>query len=104
MTDINAIDVIESRYQHFRETLTVSARQVLLEVEKTPRQKWMTAPILQKIEQRRFAKGNVALYNLLDKEIRQDCETTKETMSTEQCQVIEQLDGVHKSKYNHGEG
>ena len=70
MTGINAIEDIETRYQHFRETLRESAQQVLPEVE---RKKWMTAPILQKMEQRRLAKGNVALYNLLDREIRQDC-------------------------------
>ena len=63
MTGINAIEDIETRYQYFRESLTESAQQVLPEVERTARQKWMTAPILQKMEQRRLAKGNVALYN-----------------------------------------
>ena len=53
------------------------------------------------MEQRRLAKRNVALYNLLDSEIRQDCRTEKETMLTEQCQVIEQLDAVHKSNFMH---
>ena len=57
----------------------------------------MTAPILQKMKQRRLAKGNAALYNLLDREIRQDCRTANETMLTEQCEVIEQLDAAHKS-------
>ena len=97
MTGINAIDDIEARYQHFRETLTESAQQVLPEVERAARQKWMTARILQMMEQRRLAKGNVVLYNLLDRAIRQDRRTAKETMLTEQCQVIEQLDVAHKS-------
>ena len=97
MTGINAIYDIEARYQHFQETLTESAQQVLLEVERTARQKWITAPILQKMEQRRLAKGKAALYNLRDREIKQDCRTAKETMLTEQCQVIEQLDAAHKS-------
>ena len=61
----------------------------------------MTATILQKMDQRRLAKGNVALYNLLDREIRQDCRTAKETNLTEQCQVIEQLDAAHKSNLMH---
>ena len=47
---INAIDDIKARYQHFRETLTESVQQVLPEVERTARQKCMTAPILQKVE------------------------------------------------------
>ena len=99
----NAIDDIIARYQHFRETLTESVQQVLPEVERTARQKWMTAPILQKVEQRRLAIGNVTLYNLLDREIRQDCRTAKETMLTEQCQVIEQLDDAHKSNLMHSQ-
>ena len=49
MADINAINDIEARYQHFRETLTESAQKVLPEVEKTVRQKLMTSPILQKM-------------------------------------------------------
>ena len=72
MTGTNTTDDIEARYHHFRETLTESAQQVLPEVERTARQKWMTAPILQKIEQRRHAKGNAVLYNMLHREIRQD--------------------------------
>ena len=63
----------------------------------------MTEPILQKMEQRRLAKGNVALYNLLDREIRQDCKIAKDTMLTEQCQVIEQLDAAHKSNLMHSQ-
>ena len=101
MTGINAIYDIEARYQHFRETLTESAQQVLPEVERTARHKWMTAPMPQKMEQRRLANGNVALYNMLDREIRQDCRTANETMLTEQCQVIEQLDAAHKSNFLH---
>ena len=85
MTGINVIDDIEARYQHFRETLTESAQQVLLEVDRTARHTWMTAPILQKMEQRRLAKGNIAFYNLLDIKIIQDCRTVKETMLTEKC-------------------
>ena len=71
------------------------------EVDRTAIQKWMTAPILQKIEQRRLTKGNIALYNLLDREFRQDCRTALETMLTEQCQVIEQLDAAHKRNLVH---
>ena len=101
MTCINAIDDIEARYQNFQETLMEYAQQVLPEVERTARQKWVTASILQKMGQRRLAKGNVARSNLLDREIRQDCRTAKETMLTEQCHVIEQLDVAHKISIMH---
>ena len=103
MAAINAIYDIDAQYQHFPESLTESAQQVLPELERTTRQKWKTAPILQKMEQRRLAKGNVDLYNLLDREIRQDFRTAKETMLTEQCQVIEQLDAAHKSNLMHSQ-
>ena len=83
--------------------MTESAQPVLPEVERTARQKWITAPTLQKMEQRRLTKGNVALYNLLDRLIKQDCRTAKETMLTEQCQVIEQLDAAHKSNLMHSQ-
>ena len=49
MAGINLIYDIEARYQHFRETLTESTQQVLPQVERTTRQKWMTSPILRKI-------------------------------------------------------
>ena len=55
------------------------------------------------MEQMRLAKWNVAHYNLLDREIRQDCRTAKETMLTEQCQAIEQLDTAHKSNLMHSQ-
>ena len=103
MSGINAIDNIEAQYQHFRETLTESAQQVLPEVERSARQKWMTSPILQKMKHRRLAKGNVVLYNLLDRDIRQECRTANETMLTEQCQVIEQLYAAHKSNHMHSQ-
>ena len=79
MAGINAIDDIPT----FPGALTESAQQVLSEVERTVRQNWMTAHILQKMEQWRHANGNVALYNWPDIEIRQDCRTAKETILTE---------------------
>ena len=61
----------------------------------------MTAPILQKMNQRRLAKGDDDLYNLLHKEIKQDCIEAKEVWLNEQCQLIEQLDAAHKTNLMH---
>ena len=61
----------------------------------------MTAPILQKMDQRRLAKGNEPLYNLLDREIRQECKAAKKNMLAAQCDVIEQLDTTHKTNLMH---
>ena len=56
MEGINTIDNVEDRYIKFRNTLTESAQQVLPDVDRTSKQKWMTAPILQKMNQRRLLK------------------------------------------------
>ena len=67
MEGINTIDIVEDRYIKFRNALTEPAQQVLPDVDRTAKQKWMTAPILQKMNQRRLAKGDNDLYNLLHK-------------------------------------
>ena len=61
----------------------------------------MTAPILQKINQRRLAKGDDDIYNLLHKEIKQACIEAKEARLNEQCQLIEQLDAALKTNLMH---
>ena len=61
----------------------------------------MTALILQKMDHGRLAKGNDALYNLLDREIRQECKATKESMLAAQCDVIEQLNSAHQTNLMH---
>ena len=76
---------MEDRYDHFRDALTESTRKV----EKTAKQKLMTDPILRKMDQRRLATGNDALYNSLDRGIRQECIETKKNLLTEQCKLIE---------------
>ena len=46
-------------------------------------------------DQRRFSKGNEALYYLLDRDIRPECNAAKENMLATQCDLIEQLDVAH---------
>ena len=86
---------------HIRNVLTESAQQVLPDVDRTAKQKWMTAPILQKMNHRLLAKGDDDLYNLLHKEIKQACIEAKEARLNEQCQLIEQLDAAHKTNLIH---
>ena len=61
----------------------------------------MTDPILQKMNQRRLAKGDDDLYNMLHKEIKQACIEAKEAWLNEQCQLIEQLDAAQKTNPMH---
>ena len=101
MEGINTIDNVDDRYIKFRNALTESAQQVLPDVDRTSKQKWMTAPILHKMNQRRLDKGDDDLYNLLHKEIKQACIETKEARLNEQCQLIDQLDAAHKTNLMH---
>ena len=101
MKGINTIDNVEDRYIKFRNALTESAQQVLPDVDRTAKQKWMTAPILHKMNQRRLVKGDNDLYNLLHKEIKLACIEAKEAWLNEQCQLIEQLDAAHKTNLMH---
>ena len=92
---------MEDRYIKFRNALTESAQQIQPDVDRTAKQKWMTAPILQKMNQRRLAKGDDDLYNMLHKKIKQACIEAKEAWLNEQCQLIEQLDAAHKTNLMH---
>ena len=97
------VECLEDRYEQFRYALTESAKLVLPVVERTAKLKWMTVPILQKMDQGRRAKENEAQYNLLDREIRQKCKAAKENMLEAQCDVIDQLDAAHKSNLMHSQ-
>ena len=55
------------------------------------------------MDQRRLAKGNEALYNLLDREIRQECKAATEIMLAAKCNVIEQFDVAHKTNLMHSQ-
>ena len=101
INDNEDVECLEGRYGQFRYALTEYAQLVLTVVEKTAKQKWMTAAILQKMGQRRLAKGNEALYNLLGRDIGKDCKAAKKNMLAAQCDVIEQLDTAHNTYLMH---
>ena len=47
---------MEDRYATFRDALTESAHQVLPKVKNTAKQRWITTPILPKMDPRRLAQ------------------------------------------------
>ena len=55
---INTIDNVEDRYIKFRNALTESAQQVLSDVDRTAKQKWMTT----ENKSETIAKGDDDLY------------------------------------------
>ena len=101
MEGINTIDNVEDQYIKFRNALTESAQQLLPDVDRTTKQKLMTAPILQKMNQSPLAKGDDDLYNFLYKEIKQSCLEANEARLNEQCQLIEQPGAAHKTNFMH---
>ncbi len=103
LSGIDEKDEIGDRYAHFTTALTEAAKDVLPTSDPVSKQKWMTKEILQKMDDRRKAKGNNILYSKLDKEIKRECTEAKEAMLSEQCSLIEQLDAENKTNLMHAE-
>ena len=97
------VECLEDQYAQFRYALTKSAQLLLPVVERTVKQIWMIAPILQKMDQRCLAKEKEDLYNLLDREIRYEGKAAKENMQAAQCDVIEQFGAAHKTNLTHSQ-
>ena len=57
--------------------------------------------MLTKMYARRKTKPNTYIYKQLDEEIKRECYAAKESMLTEQCEMIEQLDSANKSHQTH---
>lgn len=93
----------EENYSIFCKTLTQAANAVLPKEREVAKQHWMTEEILQKMDARREAKGNVRLHKKLDKEIRKQCWKAKQIYSNSQCRTIEELDKKHHTRALHAE-
>ena len=58
----------------------------------------MNNEILSKMEQRKNVKNKTTEYNVINKEIVEECRQTKENWLNEQCEEIESLEKQHKTK------
>ena len=54
--------------------------------------------ILSKMEQRKNVKNKTTEYNVINKEIVDECRQAKENWLNEQCEEIESLEKQHKTK------
>ena len=59
---------------------------------------WMNDEILSKMEQRKNVKNKTTEYNVINKEIVDECTQAKENWLNEQCEEIESLEKQHKTK------
>ena len=58
----------------------------------------MNDEILSKMEQRRNVKNKTTEYNVINKEIVDECMQEKENWLNEQCEEIESLEKQHKTR------
>ena len=63
---------------------------------------WMNDVILSKMEQRKNVKNKTTEYNVINKEIVNECRQAKENWLNEQCEEIESLEKQHKTKEMYG--
>ena len=59
---------------------------------------WMNDEILSKVEQRKNVKNKTTVYNVINKEIVDECRQAKENWLNEQCKEMESLEKQYKTK------
>ena len=59
---------------------------------------WINDEILSKMEHRKNVKNETTEYNIINKEIIDECRQAKENWLNEQCEEIESLEKQHKNK------
>ena len=57
---------------------------------------WMNDELLSKLEQRKNGKNKTTKYNVINKEIVDECSQAKENWFNEQCEETENLEKQHK--------
>ena len=97
----NSKEQIDRKWEDFRDCLHIAVNEVVLVKSKQNKNKWMAEDILNKMEQRKKYKNNHIEYQLLTKEIANDCRKAKEQWLTDHCQEIEKCKKQDKTKEIH---
>ena len=85
---------VNTDWELFSESLTKTAEEIVPNEKRRGRQRWMTEEILAKMEERRkYKTTNRERYNILDREIKQECIRKKEKWLNEKCLHAEQMEG-----------
>ena len=79
-------------------SLQNAAKALLPKKAKKKKRGWMNDEILSKMEQRKNVKNKAMEYNVINKEIVDECRQAKENWLTEQCEEIVSLEKQYKTK------
>ena len=89
-------DCAEAKWSRMQEALSGATEQVVPNIQRKMKQKWMNEDILEKMNNRRLKKNNTVEYKRIDREIREDCSRAKEEWLNEKCGEVEELERVDK--------
>ena len=91
---------VEKEWSKVKLSLQNAAKELLPKKVKKKKRGWMNDEILSKMEQRKNVKNKTTEYNVINKEIVDECRQAKENWLNEQCEEIESLEKQHKTKKN----
>ena len=88
---------VEKEWNKVKLSLQNAAKRLLPKKVKKKRG-WKNDEILSEMEQRKNVKNKMTEYNVINKEIVDECSQAKENWLNEQCEEIENLEKQHKKK------
>ena len=89
---------VEKEWNKVKLSLQNAAKELLPKKVKKKKRGWMNDEILSKMEQRKNVKNKTTEYNVINKEIVDECRQAKENWLNECCEEIERLEKQHKTK------
>ena len=89
---------VEKEWSEVKLSLQNAAKELLPKKVKKRKRGWINDEILSKMEQRKNVKNKTTEYNVINKEIVDECRQAKENWLNEQCEEIESLEKQHKTK------
>ena len=95
---------VEKEWNKVKICLQNAAKELLPKKAKMTKRGWMNGEMLIKMEQRRNVKNKTTGYNVVNKEIVDECRQAKENWLNEQCEETENLEKQYKTKVLYDEG
>ena len=89
---------VEKEWNKVKLSLQNAAKEPLPKKAKKKKRGWVNYEILSKMEQRKNVKNKTTEYNVINKDIVDECGQTKENWFHEQYEEIESLEKQHKTR------
>ena len=86
---LGQITEVEEMWEMLKDSINESAKKFIPVTKRKEHKKWMKPEILQLMEDRRNAKGDVQKYRELDRMVKKNCNIAKEEWINLQCEEIE---------------